>query len=286
MLGPNRAALRVLRAIILFEFFILLTSSQICLRAQGPSPGVYTKALSDSTQRVVFDSGAFSGPSTASPQWGNSYLVSRDVETFQAGVVNVRLYDQSGKKVREAAIWFPDSLRVLIYSATATSDGRIIAAGKAEKADGTAGPFVALTDLGGKITNVIQTNGFFPANICQAPDGTVWSFGGTGYDENSQPRLGDTLRQFDFRKGQVGSYLSRSTFPKRPGPETLAYIQCLSDELVAYSSKGQQYIEMKYAGDTPHLYNAEVPSGLRIGGFAVIGSKIVYGYFFGSGKGG
>jgi len=70
----------------------------------------------------------------------NSHLISRDIETFQPGVANVRLYDKSGTKVREAAIWFPGSQRVLIYSATATSDGRIIAGGTAEKADGAAAP--------------------------------------------------------------------------------------------------------------------------------------------------
>jgi streptogramin lyase len=102
-------------------------------------------------------------------------------------------------------IWFQGSQRVLIYSTTATSDGRIIAAGKAEKADGEAAPFVALTDLAGKVTTVIQTKGFAPMNICQAPDGTVWSFGGTGYDEHSEPNPGDTLRHFDFQKGEIGS---------------------------------------------------------------------------------
>ena len=166
MLGPNKVAPLVLKVMVWFEFFVLLMAPQLASGAQRPnSLSVSTKALSDSTQRVVFDNGAFSGPSTASPQWDNGYLVSREVETFQAGVANVRLYDHSGEKVREAAIWFPDSLRVLIYSATAASDGRIIAGGKAEKADGSSAPFIALTDHAGKVTSVIQTAGFFPVNI-------------------------------------------------------------------------------------------------------------------------
>src|ERR1700732_892303 len=129
MLRPNRVALRVRSAITLFGFCALFLSSQLSLRAQDARPVVHPKVLSDSTRRAVFDSGAFYGPSTPLPQWDNGYLVSREVETFQPGVANVRLYDTSGAKVREAAIWFPGSQRVLIYSATATPDGRIIAAG-------------------------------------------------------------------------------------------------------------------------------------------------------------
>jgi hypothetical protein len=277
----------------LFALSVLLLSSQIGLRAQEsgqalPTSRVSPGTLSESDRRVIFDSAAFTGEGVALPQWVNGYLVSRVVETFQADVPNVRLYDQSGKQVLTAAIWFPGSLRVLIYSATATSDGKIIAAGKAENVDGTAGPFIALTDRSGKVTNVIQTSGFFPVNICQAPDGTVWSFGGTGYDDHSQPKPGDTLRQFDFQRGQIGSYLPLSTFPehRHPGPAILAYLRCSTHEVVAYSGSTQEYVEMKYGGEAPHVYHVDNPPDLRLHGFATTGSKKAYGYFSRAGKGG
>jgi hypothetical protein len=286
MLQPARAALCVRNLILLLGFFVLSITSQVSLRAQDAQPGVHPKALSDSTRRILFDSEAFFGRSAAMPQWDNGYLVSRAVETSEAGIPNVRLYDQSGGQVREAAIWFPGSQRVLIYSATATSDGRIMAAGAAVKSDGAAAPFIALTDLSGKMTDIMHTNGFAPANICQAPDGTIWSFGGTGYNERSEPKPGNTLRHFDFQKGEVSSYLPRSTFPKHPGPEMSAYIRCSAGEVVAYSPRAQEYIEMKYGADAPHVYHAEAPSGLRLGGFAVTGSKMIYGYFSLLGRGG
>jgi hypothetical protein len=287
MLRPKRAALSI-RRLILFEFFVLLTAGRVNLRAQDAKPGVHSEALSDSARRVVFDRGAFFGESTAMPTWENGYLVGREIESFQSSVPNVRLYDESGKHVREAAIWFPGSLRVVIYSATATPDGRIIAAGKAEKSDGIAAPFIALTDLAGKVTDVIQTTGFIPAHICQAPDGTVWSFGGTGYDERSHPKPGDTLRHFDFQKGEIGSYLARSAFPKplHPGPEVHASIRCSTSEVVAYSHSAQAYVEMKYGDGAPHVYHAEAPSGLRLGGITATGSKKVYGFFSSGGTGG
>jgi hypothetical protein len=286
MLRRNGAAVSDRNSASLFVSILLL--SVVCqtnLQAQDVlSNAKFERSLSASAKRVIFDSGAFTGQSTPLPQWDKSYLVSHEIETYQSGVVNVRLYDRSGARVREAAIWFPGSQRVLVYSAAATSDGRIIAGGKAEKPDGTAAPFIALTDLAGKVTNVIQTQGFFPVNICQAPDGSVWSFGSTGFDENSQPKPGDTLRHFDLQKGEVGSFLPRSTFPKHPAPEIKAYIRCTDDGVIAYSAKTHQYIEMKYADDSPSLYRTS--SDLPLVGFAVIGSKDVYGYFSRAGNGG
>jgi hypothetical protein len=238
--------------------------------------------LSESTQRVVFDSALFS-EGTGLPQWANGYLVSRQVETFQPDTPNVQLYDKSGKKALQSAIWFPGSQRVLIYSAVATPKGEIIASGKAEKADGEAVTFIALTDAAGNVKKVIQTMGFAPATVCQAPDGTVWSFGGTGYDGNSRrPNPGATLRNFDFQKGELSSYLPRSSFAAklRPGPEVNAYTRCLTDEVVAYSPSAHQYIVLKYGSNSPHVYQVEaVPAELRLTGFAAIDSKRIYGHY-------
>ena len=257
------------------------------LGAQDAPPSIsHSKALLPSARRVVFDQTI--GPSTAKPHWDNGYLVSHDIETFLAGTQNVRLYDGSGKQAVAASIWFPGAVRVLIYSATAASDGRIIVGGAAEKPDGTGVSFIAMTDVAGKITNVIQTEGFAPLNICLAPNGTVWSFGGTGFDEHkrSEPKPGNTLRHFDFQKGEVASYLARSLFPNYPRPETQAGIRCSADEVVAYSSNARVYIQMKYASDAPEVYHTEEPVGLRFGGLAAIGSKKIYGYFSKLDKGG
>ena len=186
MLQPSKLTL----SILVFGLSILSTALAVSVRAQD-------------AKRVVFDKGAFFGTSMPLPKWDNGFLISWEIETFQAGTPNVRLYDSSGNQVRTASIWFPDAARVLVYSATATPDGRIIAGGSAEKQDGTAAAFIVRTDLGGKITDVIQTKGFGPLNVCQAPDGTVWSFGGTGFEyHSSQRKPGDTLRHFDFDKGK------------------------------------------------------------------------------------
>ena len=153
MLQPRKLALPIL----LSGLFALSTILDVSLKAQD-------------ARRVVFDNGAFFGPSTPVPEWDNGYLISREVETFQLGTPNVRLYDLSGRQARAASIWFPRAVRVIIHSATATSDGRIIAGGTTEKQDGTGVGFIARTDLAGKITDVIQAKGFGPINVGDRDD--------------------------------------------------------------------------------------------------------------------
>jgi len=271
---------------ILIGLFALCAVFSPGLRTQDAQPTAsHGKALLPSTKRVVM--GQTVGPSTTMPHWDNGYLVSVDIETFQAGTQNVRLYDGSGNQAVAASIWFPGAVRVLIYSATATSDGRIFAGGSAENLDGTGVSFIAMTDPAGMVSNVTQTPGFGPVNICLAPDGTVWSFGGTGFqDKSSKPKPGNTLRHFDFEKGEVASYLARSFFPNLPRPEVQAGIRCFADEVVAYSSSAHVYIQMKYASAAPEVYHTEEPVDLRFISFAATGSKKIYGYFSKLGKGG
>src|ERR1700731_3953139 len=247
MLGLEMVAKRARSLMILSGVLTLASTSSSIVRAQEGTPGGHSKTLSNSTRRVVFDTNAFVGTGLAMPHWDNGYLVSRQVENFDPETANVKLFDQSGAEARSVKIWFPDSTRVLVYSASATSDGRVLVSGRADDAKGDAASFVALVNQSGKMTEVIQTDGFVPATTCWAPGGGVWSFGGTGYDVHSQPKPGDTLRHFDFKRGELSSFISRSSFLKglRPGPEVHAYIQCGQDEVMAYSSSAQLYIEMK-----------------------------------------
>jgi hypothetical protein len=187
------------------------------------------------------------------------------------------LYDKNGQKVREAAIWFPESTRVAITSAAVTPDGRIVASGEADKADGTRAPFIALTDPSGKITGAIQTKDFYPTNVCVAPDNTVWSFGSTWWDDvNHRPLPGDLLRHFDFGKGQLAGYLPRSTFPDRSSYSSLTEMRCSSKEVAIFSRPEKTYILMPYEGKLPRVYDASAPAGLSLTGFAILGPGNAY----------
>lgn len=132
--------------------------------------------------------------------------------------------------------------RVAIISAV-TPDGRMVASGEADKADGTRAPFIALTDLSGKVTSVIQTKDFYPTNVCVAPDKTVWSFGATSWDEvNHRPLPGDLLRHFDFGKGQLAGYIPRSTFPDPSSRDTKTLMRCSSGDVAIFSGPENAYM--------------------------------------------
>lgn len=262
----------LIKLLVLFAMLSTNSSAQ-------ESPTFRRAVLTDSGRRVVFDAQAFWGPRTAIPEWHHGFLVGWEFETFQEGGVNVRLFDQTGSKVTEAAIWFPDSARVFIAGAAATPDGRIVAAGEANKADGTTGHFLVATDRSGRVIQAIQTQEFYPGKVCVAPDGTVWSFGSMGYSKK-QPRPGKTLRHFDMDKGEIGSFLPRSAFPKNVAPDVRAYIGCSATEVVAYSTTSSKYIEMKYDTDGARVYDvSNAPSSLRLIGFASPDHQQTFGLF-------
>jgi hypothetical protein len=278
----HRARKPTRRKILLLWCALFIAATQLPVNAQqavrAAAVGRRAKVLSETENRIVFDSSFLSGPSTAMPSWDRGYMVSWEIETFLPGSINVRLYSRTGQKVREAAFWFPESVRIRLTSAAVTSDGRILASGTADKADGTSAPFIALTDLAGRITDVIQTQGFYPGRTCAAPDGTVWSFGSTGYDAASKPRPGETVRHFDFQKGQIGAYIARSEYPDRARPDVLAFIRCSENGVAIYSPSGGNYVEIDYGSGTPRRYRSEIPAGLSLTGFAFIASKETFGY--------
>jgi hypothetical protein len=214
---------------------------------QAAEPGVTSnKTLGDIERRVFFDATPFSsGPV---PYWDKGFLVSMlTVEVIRPETPTVRLYDANGNKVKEVALWFPGPERIYLHSAAVTQDGRIAVSGVAVKSDGTRASYIAVFDNSGKVSNVIQTNPFFPSGICFAPDNTIWSFG-------SVVRAPDEpmLRQFDVEKGQIASFLPRSSFKGRSDPSSLGgfgqavFLRCTPSRVVIYTEVADEYIELEY----------------------------------------
>jgi len=276
--------MRATRKILLpLGFFLIMAAGPGSLvRAQDSSPinarRTSHKVLSPPAQRVLFDSSAFRAPGVPIPYSDRGYLVSRKVESFSPGTPNVILYGKGGQKVREAAIWFPESTRVAITSAAVTLDGRIVASGEADKADGTRSPFMVLADLSGKITDAIQSKDFYPTDVCVAPDNTVWSFGSTWWDGvNHRPLPGDLLRHFEFTKGQLAGYIPRPTFPAPTFHDSLTLMRCSSTAVAIFSGPTNTYIVMPYEANVPRVYDASSPAGLSLMGLGILGSENAYG---------
>jgi WD40 repeat protein len=262
-------------------FFLIATGLSPLVRAQDnktiDTQRAFLKVLSPSVKRILYEPSAFSGPGIPIPYSDRGYLIARRIESFASDTPNVMLYGKDGKKVREAAIWFPESIRVAITSAAVTPDGRIVASGEADKADGTRAGFIALTDLTGKITRVIQTTDFYPTNVCVAPDNTVWSFGATWWDNvNHRPLPGDLLRHFDFGKGQLAGYIPRSTFPDHSSYDNSTQIRCSAEEVAILSRPENTYILVSYENEVPRIYDASSPVGISLVGFGILGQSKAY----------
>jgi hypothetical protein len=236
----------------------------------------WEQTIAETRNRVPFDGDAlFNGPI---PYWSDGYLITRKTESFSATTPNVALFGRNGSKSIEVAFWFPGSQRVVIASAAVSHYGGILASGEADKGDGTRAPFIAFANLKGQVTSVIQTGDFFPRNICEAPDDSIWAFGGMRPNASQhEPLPGNVLRRFDLQKGETASYVPRSTFPSRMQADALSYIRCSGDAVIAYSNPAKALIELSYRAEAPRIYHISVPEGLEVVGLAVTNSGLVYG---------
>ncbi len=285
LLKANSIRLRQLVLTTTLVFISLPVSAQISKPDDfNPQPSLL-RTLAPSQRRIVFDAAPFSVGSVV-PYWDKGYLISIVPETTSQNSTNIRLYDANGNKVRESAIWFPDTETVFLLSAAVTMDGNIIASGTAVKQDGTRAYFIAGADRSGKVTAAIQTNPFFPKSVCSAADGTIWSFGELGRNADGSIADGDMLRQFDLAKGLVSSYLPRSTFgngrssPAQGGGERReVYFRCSAGKIVIYSGSSNQYVDFDVESRSAERFKIDRSSAdLPLRGLAVTPSGDVYGH--------
>jgi len=232
--------------------------------------------IGETQNRVLFDRDVFfNGPI---PYWNNGYLVSTKTESFSASTPNVILLGRNGSRSTAVAFWFPGSQRVIISSAAVSHHSGILASGEADKADGTRAFFIAFANLKGQVTNVIQTGNFHPRRVCEAPDGSIWAFGGMMWDAAKRERLpGNILRRFDLQKGETGSFVPGSTFPPKMQADEASHIRCSSEAVFVYSNPANVLIELPYKTEAPRVYDVPKLEGLEVVNFAVTDSDDVYG---------
>src|SRR5215470_8742576 len=234
--------------------------------------------FSADTQRVVLDSSAFDGPDLAIPFWSNGSFVVRQIESYDGNVPNVRIYDGSGKKIREATVWFAGSQRIILSSVATGASGTLFVTGMANKPDGTRAFFLASTDVQGKVSSAIQMGEYHPRHVCAAPDGTLWTFGEMEWDMVAgHAKEGNTLRNFDLQKGELSSYLPRSEFANSNFDAGGTWIRCTDTAVQIYAASGS-YIVLKYGEKQPQQYRAPLSSGLFIAGLAILDSGKIFAY--------
>ncbi|MGH9795593.1 MAG: hypothetical protein ACRD5G_12545 [Candidatus Acidiferrales bacterium] len=207
-------------------------------------------------------------------------MVSKvEVEVFRPGTPTVRLFDSSGVKAREVSLWFEGPERINVNSVAVGPSGEIVVGGVAVHRDGSRVPYLARFDKTGRLTNVIQTSPFHPANVCITADGKIWSFGSAGKHAADEP----LLRQFHLEKGEVAGYLPRSSFHTVREPAFMrspgaVYFRCMANRIAIYSEVANEYIEfdpIRGVAERWELMDRVTPKDIALG-FAVTASGEVF----------
>jgi hypothetical protein len=141
------------------------------------------------------------------PSWTHGYL-AQFTGDVTPGNPNADVYDRHGKVASQARFWFPRVVRRTLLDAIATANGGAIASGNAETNEGEMSSFLAKTDSSGVLISTLET-GRFIGRVCEANDGTIWTYGYTVAKESADDHNYFLVEQYNFEKGVLNSYLSR-----------------------------------------------------------------------------
>ncbi len=184
------------------------------------------------------------------PDWDRGYVIHYEIEVnYSPETPMVVMYDNTGKRVREGRIWPQGAGSVRIRRTAATRDGAILAAGWAIMQDGSISGYIAKTDLAGNTTQSAATSAFRPEQICEAPDGTVWSLGST-IGPDGREHNADVLRHYSFERGLMHSFLPQSTVEAPLDSETpwfspfASYLRCGNEKISLYLKFTDEYVEV------------------------------------------
>jgi hypothetical protein len=190
--------------VVLGAALLMLFSASIPAQSQAPlsEAGRISATLrSASYPEAIYPHGVM-------PDWDRGYVIHREIEVnYSPGAAMVVMYDAAGKRIREGRIWPQGAGSVRITRTAATREGAILATGWALMQDGSAPGFIAKTDLGGNTIQSVETGAFKPDQICEAPDGSVWSLGKAVRSDGAPIPDTEVVRHFSFEKGLLHSFM-------------------------------------------------------------------------------
>jgi hypothetical protein len=188
------------------------------------------------------------------PDWDRGYLIHHEFEiNYSPGTPTAVMYDATGKRIREGRIWPQGAGSVRVTRTAATQEGAILAAGSAIMQDGSISGYIVKTDLAGNTIQTLLTGSFKPAEICGAPDGTVWSLGKDVGPDDGQQHDSNVLRQYSFEKGVLRSFLPENTVAARLRSEKMwfvpfgSYVRCGKNTVSVYLRFTNEYVEVNTA---------------------------------------
>ena len=173
----------------------------------------------------------------------------------------ITLYGRDGKLVYDVTVTTPKGGAAGVMSAAIDTDGAVVAAVGYAGAPHGYGGGLAFVDPAGKQMRFVETDRYMPANICFAPDHTIWSFG--WQRDLVRNELQDSEDHFVFRRysrngAETGQFVPRSSFPPGLSPGSgrggLWKIRAASDRIGALAfpnSQGRQpeWIELDLRGN-------------------------------------
>jgi hypothetical protein len=214
------------------------------------------------------------------PHWDHSYLVHVEFDRDSAVAT---MYDRAGKKVLEGRMVPPDVVQGSVRAAGATGAGGILAIGGGIMTDGSSQRFIVKSDAGGRVVESVKIADFYPNQVCEAADSTVWVLGyETTYrydpnyrDVSDQER--NVLRHYSFEKGLLGNFVSLSSISKsrnvsmevaRPNQ---AFLRCSKDRVAVLLGAVAEYIEIDISTEKLSRWRVALPQGFhgKARGFAV-----------------
>ncbi len=208
------------------------------------------------------------------PSWAHGYLAQLTEETTP-GKPNAEVYDKRGKLFSAARIWFPDALQITLIDAVPSVSGGVVASGSAETTEGST-YFLAKTDVSGAIVSLLR-NQRMAGRVCEAADGTIWTFERDILKESENDRNYPLVQQYSFEKDVLHSFLPRELVGLNSravvggGGPNGSFLVCGKDRILIYLNQTNEfkeidsstYILQRWKMDTTPLAQAKV-TGLDI----------------------
>jgi hypothetical protein len=208
------------------------------------------------------------------PHWDHSYLVHVEIDQDPAVVT---MYDKNGKKVLEARMEPPDAAKASVGAAGTTRAGGIVAIGGGIMTDGSSQRFIVKSDPMGRVTQSVRTADFYPQQVCEATDSTVWVLGYGSNNHVSAQADKDVLRHYSFERGLLSSFVSLDSISKardaslHVASPRKSFLSCSKDRIAVLFWSAAQYLEIDSATEKLTRWKVAASSrpGEKASGFAV-----------------
>lgn len=278
----GRAPKQIPKAFLTTALLLLLLAGAKAQDDAHPSPA---GRISESLRVVPYAEAFYAGG--VMPDWDRGYVIHYEIEMNSSpGAAMVVMYDASGKRVREGRIWPKGAGDVRIRRTAATHVGGILAGGGTIMQDGSLSGFIAKTDLTGNTVQSIATGAFKPEQLCEAPDGTVWSLGQAVSDGAPAPEA-DVVRQYSFEKGLLHSFLPEKTVRgvmNSSGPWFSPFgslLRCGKEKVSVYLEFTDEYVEINTSSFAVNRWKIDetVVQGAKANGLAVTDDGRIYASF-------